>query len=288
MANRSGDSEADLLRRYVHEVEAHPRLTPEEQADFVAHASTDHTGAHEARRRLIQSHLRVVVEIAHRLEHRGVPLLDLIQEGNLGLMRAVDRLEEGISVDFDAAVRWHVRQAMGRVLHDAGAEFDRELDAAYGSFESPDATTDYPPYDPGFPTGSASSPDHGGETCPSPGSNVRALRALPGGGSATRSGRELSGETAPYDLVADQLEREALELQLDWLSPREQMVLRLRFGLDETGELTMQRIAQEFDVTTEHVRQIEKKAMSKLRHPSVARLWSADQIQDLDQRPTGS
>ncbi|MEZ5216447.1 MAG: sigma-70 family RNA polymerase sigma factor [Ilumatobacteraceae bacterium] len=222
MAYRSGDSEADLLRRYVHEVEAHPRLTPEEQADFVAHASTDHTGAHEARRRLIQSHLRIVVQIAHRLEHRGVPLLDLIQEGNLGLMRAVDRLEEGVSVDFDAAVRWHVRQAMARLLHDAGSELDRELDAAYDSFEPGDAATEYPPYDPGFPTGSASSassPDHASETHPSLSGNVRALHALPGGGSATRSGRELAGEPAPYDLVADQLEREALELQLDWLSP---------------------------------------------------------------------
>jgi len=82
---------------------------------------------------------------------------------------------------------------------------------------------------------------------------------------------------APYEAAAAALERQALELQLSRLTPREQLVLRLRFGLDDTGELTLSQVSEQFDVTRERIRQIEAKAIGKLRHPSVARLWSASQ-----------
>jgi RNA polymerase primary sigma factor len=239
MANRSGDSEADLIRRYIAEVEAHPRLSVDEERALGELIDEDATAAQEARRKLIQSNLRVVVAVARRYEGRGVNFLDLVQEGNLGLMRAVDRYEPSDGIEFAATATWFIRQAISRVLADATKVLP-------------------PPFDPGF--------------APPPSARRSSLLS-----SVPTAIRPPSDDTGPFDQAAEALEREALELQLEWLSPREQMVLRLRFGLDETGQLSYARVAEEFDVTKEHLRQIEKKAMSKLRHPSVARLWSADQ-----------
>ncbi len=82
---------------------------------------------------------------------------------------------------------------------------------------------------------------------------------------------------APYEAAAAALEREALEVQLARLSPREQAVLRMRFGLDDTDELTRAEVSDHFDLSSERIRQIEAKAIGKLRHPSVARLWASGQ-----------
>ena len=283
MGSRSGDGDAELVRRYLDEIGAHALLTAEEEVVLGAAIAEGGPGADQARRRFIQANLRLVVSIARRYDSQGLTLLDLVQEGNLGLMRAVDKFDHTKGFKFSTYATWWIRQAIGRALADTSRaiRIPAHVREQYGIVDQ--ATTkltdqlDRRPTIDELATTTGITPER-----------VRLIHearqplmslSAPVGDSGEELGDVVADDdaVAPYEAAAAALERQALELQLSRLTPREQLVLRLRFGLDDTGELTLSQVSEQFDVTRERIRQIEAKAIGKLRHPSVARLWSASQ-----------
>jgi len=283
MVFRSGASDAELVRRYLEEIGTHPQLTSAEESFLGAAIAAGGPDADAARRRFIQSHLSLVVSIARRYDGQGLTLLDLVQEGNLGLMRAVDKFDHTKGFKFSTYATWWIRQAIGRALADSSRAIRipahvRELYEVvdHSASKLTDELDRAPTLDEvAADTGISSDRVRIVNESRRPLVAVTAPVREPGAGADEHSADDPT--LAPYEAAASALERDALEVQLSRLTPREQMVLRLRFGLDETGELTIKRVGEQFDLTGEHIRQVEAKAIGKLRHPSVARLWSANQ-----------
>ena len=260
MVFRSGDGDAELLRTYLDEIGSHAALSSAEEralGEQLGHGGAD---ADAARRRLIQANLRLVVAIARRFDGQGLSLLDMVQEGNLGLMRAVDRFEPEAGAKFSTYATWWIRQSIGRAIADASRSIpfpphERDGQAAVEESANRLVQDARPPL----------------TAIATPAAEPTTVAPHDRGGAADR------GAMPPYEAAAAALEREALEVQLARLSPREQSVLRSRFGLEDTGEFSRTEIDEHLDLTSARRRVIEAKAIGKLRHPSVARLWSAEQ-----------
>jgi RNA polymerase primary sigma factor len=278
-----GDGDGDLLRQYLEEIGAHPLLSAEEEIELgrqIADAGDEAIGA---RRRFIQSNLRLVVSVAKRYDGNGLTMLDLIQEGNLGLMRAVEKFDHTKGFKFSTYATWWIRQAIGRALADSSRTI-RVPSHVRESFSLIDqSTTRLTEQLDRRPTDDEVAADIGvsAERVSLAKQHRRPLVSLSTPIDDTGEvelGDVLADEAAiaPYDAAAAALERQALEHQLSRLAPREQEVLRLRFGLDEAPQ-TLAEIGEKYDVTRERIRQIEARALGKLRHPSVARLWTSSQ-----------
>jgi RNA polymerase primary sigma factor len=283
VALRSGGDDGELLRQYLDEIGAHPLLTVAEESELGARIREGGVEADAARRRFIQSHLRLVVSVAKRYDGNGLTLLDLIQEGNLGLMRAVDRFDHTKGFKFSTYATWWIRQAIGRALADTSRTI-RVPSHVRDTFSLIDQSTSRLASElDRTPTADEVSADTGipAERVSLAQQHRRPLVSL--STPVDDTGEVELGDlledddaVAPYEAAASALERQALELQLSRLTPREQAVLRSRFGLDD-DPMTLAEIGELYDVTRERVRQIEARALGKLRHPSVARIWSAGQ-----------
>jgi RNA polymerase sigma factor (sigma-70 family) len=299
----------ELLRRYLDEIGAHPLLTASDEEHFgrcleagrLAAATLDAPGrvgasrraeleaalavAADARRVFIQSNLRLVVAVARRYESSGLALLDLIQEGNLGLMRAVEKFDYRRGFKFSTYATWWIRQAIGRAIADNSrtirvpAHVRENFGAIDASTERLAAALDR------TPTAAEIAADTGltterVELVQRHRAHLVSLSARLSSDSETELAETIVDNDAlgPYDEAAAALEREALRLQLARLSERERRVLSLRFGLDAPTPHTLAEIGEQFSLTRERIRQIEARALGKLRHPSVARVWAHDRI----------
>ena len=299
---RSIDSEStvDLTRRYLSELGSYPLLTAEQEVELakaieagrVAEARLEAgdissserraldaalTAAQVARRTFIQSNLRLVVSIAKRYQGTGLSLLDLIQEGNLGLMRAVEKFDHRKGFKFSTYATWWIRQAIGRGVADKGRtiRLPSHLVDTMSVLSKASATM--------LKTlGREPTPDELAEETGLPVERVHAaLRAAPDlvslsvsiGEDDAELGDLLADESAeaPFDAAALALARDDLQDLLDYLNPREREILSLRFGLDGDQPLTLDEVGRRFNVTRERIRQIEAKALTKLRHPCSAR-----------------
>jgi RNA polymerase sigma factor (sigma-70 family) len=297
----------ELLRRYLDEIGAHPLLTAADEERFgrsleagrAAALILDGSGrlgasrraeleaalddAADARRVFIQSNLRLVVAVARRYESSGLALLDLIQEGNLGLMRAVEKFDYRRGFKFSTYATWWIRQAIGRAIADHSrtirvpAHVRENFGAIDASTERLAAALDRPP------TAAEIAADTGltterVELVQRHRSHLVSLSARLSTDSDTELADTIADTDAagPYDEAAAALEREALRVQMARLSERERRVLSLRFGLDVATPHTLAEIGEEFSLTRERIRQIEARALGKLRHPSVARIWAHD------------
>ncbi len=243
-----------------------------------AHIHRGQTKASRARAELVESHLKQVVFVARKYTNRGLQLLDLIQEGNIGLMRAAEKFEFRRGYRFSTYANWWIRQAMVRALADQGRTIRLPVHRTE-ALNKIARTTRYLTH----VLGRDPSPDEIAEKLNVPLDRVEEVMA-----SATKTvfletpvgddkdatlGDFIPNEKAELPTkgaMSTELAAHARE-HMQSLTPREQAVLSLRFGINEDSELTLEQIAGKFAVTRERIRQIEAKALSKLRHPSHAR-----------------
>jgi RNA polymerase primary sigma factor len=233
----------------------------------------------QAREHLIKANTRLVVSIAKKYIGRGVPFLDLIQEGNLGLMRAVEKFEHQRGFRFSTYATWWIRQTISRAIADQSrtirvpVHMTDRIRQVYRASHELEQKLGRPP------TTEELAADLGLERAKvqwmlkvswSPIS----LESPVGEDEETELGMFLEDEAtpSPSQIVYQQMLRERIEEVLSTLSPREARILRLRFGLDDDRPCTLEEVGQKFGLTRERIRQIEGKALRRLRHPRRARM----------------
>ena len=267
-----GVSVDDPVRMYLKEIGRVPLLTAEEEIEL---AKRIEEGDEEARRKLAEANLRLVVSIAKRYVGRGMLFLDLIQEGNLGLLKAVEKFDYRKGYKFSTYATWWIRQAVTRAIADQARtiripvhmvetinklmRISRQLLQEYGREPTIEEIAD----------AMGMTEDKVREILKIAQEPV-SLETPIGEEEDSHLGDFIEDEDvlAPVDAVSFYLLKEQLEDVLGTLTPREERVLRLRFGLDDGRPRTLEEVGQEFGVTRERIRQIEAKALRKLRHPS--------------------
>ena len=262
----------DPVRMYLKEIGKVPLLTPEEEVALAIRMSE---GDEEAKHRMTEANLRLVVSIAKRYVGRGMLFLDLIQEGNLGLIKAVEKFDYTKGYKFSTYATWWIRQAITRAIADQARTIripvhmvetinktirvSRQLLQELGhdpSAEEIAAEMDMPVEKVRDILKIAQEPV--------------SLETPIGEEEDSHLGDFIPDEDAsePSEAASFSLLREQLEEVLDTLAPREKKVLELRFGIVDGRTRTLEEVGKEFNVTRERIRQIEAKALRKLRHPS--------------------
>lgn len=275
LAVPDGVSIEDPVRMYLKEIGKVPLLTADEEKEL---AMKMEAGDADAKKRLAEANLRLVVSIAKRYVGRGMLFLDLIQEGNLGLIKAVEKFDYRKGYKFSTYATWWIRQAITRAIADQARTIripvhmvetinklirvQRQLLQELGR----------EPY-----------PEEIAEKMSLPVERVREIQKISqepvsletpiGEEEDSHLGDFIQDDNVPVpaEAAAFTLLKEQLVEVLDTLTDREQKVLRLRFGLDDGRARTLEEVGKEFDVTRERIRQIEAKALRKLRHPSRSR-----------------
>ena len=262
----------DPVRMYLKEIGKVPLLTPEEELELATRMSQ---GDEEAKHRMTEANLRLVVSIAKRYVGRGMLFLDLIQEGNLGLIKAVEKFDYTKGYKFSTYATWWIRQAITRAIADQA----RTIRIPVHMVETINKTIRVSRqllqelgHDP--------SAEEIAKEMDMPVDKVRdilkiaqepvSLETPIGEEEDSHLGDFIPDEDAsePSEAASFSLLREQLEEVLDTLAPREKKVLELRFGIVDGRTRTLEEVGKEFNVTRERIRQIEAKALRKLRHPS--------------------
>ena len=266
----------DPVRMYLKEIGKVPLLSPDEEIEL---AKKIELGDEEAKKKLAESNLRLVVSIAKRYAGRGMQLLDLIQEGNLGLIKAVEKFDYRKGYKFSTYATWWIRQAITRAIADQARTIripvhmvetinrlvrtQRQLVQKLGREATPEELA---------------------KELDMPVERVREIMKISQDPVSleTPIGEEEDSHLgdfiqdnnveAPADAATYTLLHEQLMDVLSTLTEREQKVLRLRFGLDDGRPRTLEEVGRQFNVTRERIRQIEAKALRKLRHPSRSKI----------------
>ena len=262
----------DPVRMYLKEIGVVPLLTNEEEKEL---ALAVETGDVEAKQRLAEANLRLVVSIAKRYVGRGMQFLDLIQEGNMGLMKAVDKFDYSKGFKFSTYATWWIRQAITRAIADQARTIripvhmvetinklvreQRNLLQELGQDPTPEQIAERMDM----------TPDKVREILKIAQEPV-SLETPIGEEDDSHLGDFIEDEVIenPVDYTTRIVLREQLDEVLDTLTDREENVLRLRFGLDDGKMRTLEDVGKVFNVTRERIRQIEAKALRKLRQPS--------------------
>ena len=270
-----GISIEDPVRMYLKEIGKVPLLSAEEEIELAKRMAE---GDEEAKKRLAEANLRLVVSIAKRYVGRGMLFLDLIQEGNLGLNKAVEKFDYQKGFKFSTYATWWIRQAITRAIADQARTIripvhmvetinklirvSRQLLQELGREPSPEEIA---------------------EELDMPVERVREILKISqepvsletpiGEEEDSHLGDFIQDDNVPVpaEAAAATLLKEQLDEVLGTLTEREQKVLRLRFGMNDGRARTLEEVGKEFDVTRERIRQIEAKALRKLRHPSRSR-----------------
>ena len=262
----------DSVKMYLKDIGRVPLLSAEREVEL---AKRMEEGDEEAKRILSEANLRLVVSIAKRYVGRGMQFLDLIQEGNLGLIKAVEKFDYRKGYKFSTYATWWIRQAITRAIADQARTIripvhmvetinklirvNRQLLQEYGREPRPDEIA----------AEMGISEEKVREIIKVAQEPV-SLETPIGEEEDSHLGDFIADDVtpAPADVAAFTLLKEQLMEVLDSLTPREKKVLRLRFGLDDGKARTLEEVGKEFNVTRERIRQIEAKALRKLRHPS--------------------
>ena len=270
-----GISIEDPVRMYLKEIGKVPLLTADEEVELAKRMAD---GDEDAKKRLAEANLRLVVSIAKRYVGRGMLFLDLIQEGNLGLIKAVEKFDYHKGFKFSTYATWWIRQAITRAIADQARTIripvhmvetinklirvSRQLLQELGREPLPEEIA---------------------KELDMPVDRVREILKISqepvsletpiGEEEDSHLGDFIQDDNVPVpaEAAAQTLLKEQLDEVLDTLTEREQKVLRLRFGMNDGRARTLEEVGKEFDVTRERIRQIEAKALRKLRHPSRSR-----------------
>ncbi len=265
----------DPVRQYLKEIGRIPLLDIEEEK---ALAERMMNGDEAAKNLIIESNLRLVVSIAKKYLGRGMYFLDLIQEGNLGLMKAVDKFDYTKGYKFSTYATWWIRQAITRAIADQA----RTIRIPVHMVETIHKVTKYS-RQMLQELGREPTAEEIGEKIGMSADRVREILKISQDPVSleTPIGEEEDSHLgdfipdddtpAPADAAASTILREVIERELHTLTPREEHVIKLRFGLYDGRTRTLEEVGKEFDITRERIRQIEAKALRKLRHPSRAR-----------------
>ena len=262
----------DPVRMYLKEIGKIPLLSPEQELDIARRMAE---GDESARKAMTEANLRLVVSIAKRYVGRGMQLLDLIQEGNLGLLKAVEKFDYTKGYKFSTYATWWIRQSITRAIADQARTIripvhmvetiNRVIRTAHSMVQSLGRE----------PTAEEIAAEMHMEL-PKVEEILKiaqepvSLETPIGEEEDSHLGDFIQDEEAsqPAEAASYTLLREQLEEVLTTLTPREEQVLRMRFGLTDGKAHTLEEVGKEFDVTRERIRQIESKALRKLRHPS--------------------
>ncbi|MCE5169978.1 RNA polymerase sigma factor RpoD [Paenibacillus profundus] len=262
----------DPVRMYLKEIGRVPLLSAEDEIDLALRIAQ---GDEEAKQRLAEANLRLVVSIARRYIGRGMMLLDLIQEGNMGLMKAVDKFDYTKGFKFSTYATWWIRQAITRSIADQARTIRIPVHMVETINKLNRITKQLLQE-----LGREPLPEEIAKEMELSTEKVREIMKI---GQDPVSIETPIGEEndsnlgdfivdrealAPADAAAYELLKEQLKDVLDTLTEREENVLRLRFGLDDGRTRTLEEVGHVFGVTRERIRQIEAKALRKLRHPS--------------------
>ncbi len=264
----------DPVRLYLKEIGKVPLLTNEREKEL---AERMMAGDESAKTELVEANLRLVVSIAKRYVGRGMYFLDLIQEGNLGLMKAVEKFDYTKGYKFSTYATWWIRQAITRAIADQA----RTIRIPVHMVETIHKVSRYS-RQMLQELGREATAEEIGEKMDMSADKVREIMKIAqdpvsletpiGEEEDSHLGDFIPDDTpSPAEATSTNILREELERQLHTLTPREEHVIKLRFGLYDGRTRTLEEVGKEFDITRERIRQIEAKALRKLRHPSRAR-----------------
>ena len=262
----------DPVRMYLKEIGRIKLLTPEEEQEIAKKMAE---GDEDARKRMSEANLRLVVSIAKRYVGRGMQLLDLIQEGNLGLMKAVEKFDYTKGYKFSTYATWWIRQSITRAIADQARTIRipvHMVETINRVLRTSDSMVQKLGREP--TTKEIADELHIEESKVEEVLKIAqepvSLETPIGEEEDSHLGDFIQDDEAsqPSEEASYTLLREQLEEVLSTLTPREEQVLRMRFGLTDGKPHTLEEVGKEFDVTRERIRQIESKALRKLRHPS--------------------
>ncbi len=265
----------DPVKIYLKEIGRVPLLTAEEEIEIAQRMAN---GDSYAKKRLAEANLRLVVSIAKRYVGRGMQFLDLIQEGNLGLIKAVEKFDHTKGFKFSTYATWWIRQAITRAIADQARTIRIPVHMVETITKVKKISSQLLHENGHDPTA-----DEIAEKLEMPVERVREIMRIAQDPVSleTPIGEEEDSHLgdfipdddapAPAEAASNMLLKEQLNEVLDTLTEREAKVLRLRFGLIDGRSRTLEEVGKEFDVTRERIRQIEAKALRKLRHPSRSR-----------------
>ena len=260
------------IKMYLREIGQIPLFSYEEEIDYAQRVLN---GEEEAKQKLIESNLRLVVSIAKKHTNRGLKMLDLIQEGNMGLMKAVEKFEYEKGFKFSTYATWWIRQAITRAIADQGRtiRIPVHMIETINKIKKESRIILQE-------TGKEPTAEELAKKLELPVEKVKSILEMNQDPISleTPVGSEEDSELGdfveddkfanPYDATTRVLLKEQLDEVLKTLNDREEMVLRYRYGLDDGSQKTLEEVGKIFNVTRERIRQIEVKALRKLRHPS--------------------
>ena len=275
MLEQGGVQIDDPVRMYLKEIGRVPLLSADEEKVLAEKMAE---GDEDAKNKLVEANLRLVVSIAKRYVGKGMFFLDLIQEGNIGLMKAVDKFDYQKGYKFSTYATWWIRQAITRAIADQA----RTIRIPVHMVETIHKVSRYS-RQMLQELGREATADEIGEKMGLSAEKVREIMKIAqdpvsletpiGEEEDSHLGDFIPDEEAPQpsEIASATILREVIERELHTLTPREEHVIKLRFGLYDGRTRTLEEVGKEFDITRERIRQIEAKALRKLRHPSRAR-----------------
>ncbi|KXU37580.1 RNA polymerase subunit sigma [Cephaloticoccus primus] len=277
------------IKTQLKQIGAAQRIEPEELLKVIAQTRVHVREAHQAKTEMVEANLRLVISIAKKYTNRGLSFLDLIQEGNMGLMKAVEKFEYRRGYKFSTYATWWIRQAITRSIADQARtiripvhmietlnkvmQVQKQLLQEFGQEPTPEEVAD-----------EMNLPVERVQQIMKMARQPISLQSPVGDGDDTSFGDFIEDKSAenPYDMTAFSLLREKIVDVLDSLTERERRVLSLRFGLADGYSRTLEEVGKQFKVTRERIRQIEAKALRKMRHPTRIRqlhgFFDAEQI----------